>query len=340
MIYIIILILLVLTELAYFKIAERYSIIDKPNERSSHTKVTIRGGGVIFYIGVLFYFFLEDFQYPWFFIALTYMTFISFADDIKPQSAKLRLYVHFVAMSLMFYQWELYSNPWYFTLIAFIVCTGIINAFNFMDGINGIVGVYSAVVVWTLWYINVYQFPFVDVNLIYSVITALGVFIFFNFRTKAKCFAGDVGAISIAFIILFLLGLLVIETNDFSYITLLVVYGIDTVLTIIHRLIMRENIFEPHRNHVFQVMANELKMPHVVVTSIYALIQLVVNIGFFIFKPYSYWYLGIVVVILSLCYLIFEKRYFKLRQIPRNIRRQELRNKIQEQRDKSLEHRG
>jgi len=338
MIYIVILILLVLAELAYFKIADRFSIIDKPNERSSHTKVTIRGGGVIFYIGVLLYFFLEDFQYPWFFLGLTLMTLISFADDVKPQSKKLRLIVQFTAMALMFYQWELYSNLWYFTLVAFVVCTGIINAFNFMDGINGIVGVYSAVVVWTLWYINVYQIPFVDENMIYAVITALGVFLFFNFRTKAKCFAGDVGSISIAFIILFLLGLLIIKTNDFSYITLLLVFGIDTVMTIIHRLIMKENIFKPHRNHAFQIMANELRIPHVVVTSIYACLQMVINIGFFIFKPYSYWYLGIVIVLLSLCYLIFEQRYFKLRQIPRNIRRQEQRNKIQEQRDKNIKH--
>ena len=264
------------------------------------------------------------------------MTLISFADDINPQSKKLRLIIQFTAMALMFYQWELYSNLWYFTLIGFVVCTGIINAFNFMDGINGIVGVYSAVVVWTLWYIDVYQFPFVDVNMIYSVITALGVFIFFNFRTKAKCFAGDVGSISIAFIILFLLGLLIIKTDDFSYITLLLVFGIDTVMTIVHRLIMRENIFKPHRNHAFQIMANELQIPHVVVTSIYACIQMGINIGFFIFKSNSYWYMGIVIAILSLCYLIFEKKYFKLRQTPRNIRRQEQKAKRQEQREKSI----
>ena len=125
-------------------------------------------------------------------------------------------------MGLMFYQWGLYSQQWYFTLIALVICTGILNAYNFMDGINGITGIYSMVVMGALWYINTYQVYFVENDFVYAVILALFVFNFFNFRTRAKCFAGDVGAVSIAFIILFLLGLLIVKTGDFSYIVLLV----------------------------------------------------------------------------------------------------------------------
>jgi UDP-N-acetylmuramyl pentapeptide phosphotransferase/UDP-N-acetylglucosamine-1-phosphate transferase len=314
MMYILLLILLFAAELAYFKIAERYNIIDKPNKRSSHTRVTLRGGGVIFYIGILLYFLLEGLQYPFFFIGLTLITAISFADDLRPQSSRLRLSVHFAAMALMFYQWGLYSEQWYFILVAVVVCIGILNAYNFMDGINGITGLYSMIVVGAFWYINLYTIHFIDDNLIYATLLALVVFNFFNLRTKAKCFAGDVGSISIAFIILFLLGLLVIKTGDFSYIILLVVYGIDSILTIIHRLILKENIFQPHRNHVFQIMANELKIPHVIVSLIYANLQILILIGYFVFKQYSYWYLGIVIVILSFCYLIFKKKYFRLHQ--------------------------
>ena len=315
MIYILFFIILFAAELAYFKLANRFNIIDKPNERSSHTSITILGGGVIFYVGVLLYFISEGFQYPLFFLGLTLITVISFADDIRPQSSKLRLSVHFTAMALMFYQWGLFSNQWYYTIIALIICTGIINAFNFMDGINGITGIYSSVVVAAFWYINSYQFQFVDNNFIYAVLLALLVFNFFNFRTKAKCFAGDVGAISIAFIILFLLGLLVIKTGDFSYIILLVVFGIDSVLTIIHRLILKENIFKPHRKHAFQIMANELKIPHLIVSSIYAFLQLIIITGFFLFKSYSYWYLGVTLFILSISYLIFKRRYYNLHQL-------------------------
>jgi len=312
MIYILIFILLFLSELVYFKIANHFNIIDKPNERSSHSRVTLLGGGVIFYIGILFYFILEGFHYPWFFIGLTLISVISFVDDLRPQSSKLRLSIHFTAMALMFYQWGLYSEKWYFILIAIVVCIGILNAYNFMDGINGITGLYSMVVLGAFWYINNYITHFVDANLIYAILLALVVFNFFNLRTKAKCFAGDVGSVSIAFIILFLLGLVVVKTGDFSYVILLVVYGIDSILTIIHRLILKENIFHPHRNHVYQIMANELKIPHVVVSLIYAFLQIMILFGYFVFKQYSYSYLGIVIVILSVSYLIFKLKYFRL----------------------------
>jgi len=312
MIYILYLISLFAIELIYFKIANRFNIIDKPNERSSHSSVTLRGGGVIFYFGVLLYFVFERFQYPWFFAGLTLISMVSFADDIRPQSSKLRLSVHFAAMAMMFYQWGLYSQYWYFTIIALVICTGILNAYNFMDGINGITGAYSLVVIGALWYVNMFQVQFVDTDFLYAVLLALVVFNFFNFRTKAKCFAGDVGAISIAFIVLFLLGLLIIKTGDLSYIVLLVVYGVDSVLTIFHRLILKENIFEPHRKHVFQLMANELKIPHVLVSLIYSLLQALIVFGFILCKNYSYWYLGTIIVILSVCYLIFKMKYFKL----------------------------
>jgi len=312
MTYILLLLALIAIELIYFKIANRFNIIDKPNERSSHSSVTLRGGGVIFYFGVLLYFVFERFQYPWFFAGLTLISMISFADDIRPQSSKLRLSVHFVAMAMMFYQWGLFSQQWYFTIIALVVCTGILNAYNFMDGINGITGAYSLVVIGALWYLNTYQVQFVDSDFIYAVLMAIMVFNFFNFRTRAKCFAGDVGAISIAFIVLFLLGLLIIKTGDLSYIVLLVVYGVDSVLTILHRLILKENIFQPHRKHAFQLMANELKIPHVIVSMIYGLLQVLIFIGFVLCKNYSYWYLVTVIVILSVCYLIFKLKYFKL----------------------------
>lgn len=314
MIYILILIVLFVIELLYFKLADYLNIIDKPTKRSSHKRVTLRGGGVIFYIGVLFYFIVEGLQYPWFFLGLTLITMVSFVDDIHPLSFKLRLPVHFVAMALMFHQWGLYLDQWYFTMLAIVICIGILNAFNFMDGINGITGIYSFGVILLFWYIDLYMVQFVDIEIIYYMIVSIIVFIYFNFRKNAKCFAGDVGAISIAFFILFLLGLLIVKTNDFSYIILLVVYGIDSVLTIVHRLILKENIFYPHRKHAYQIMANELKIPHVMVSSFYALFQILIVCGYFIFKSHSYLYLSITILVLSLIYLIFKLKYYKLHE--------------------------
>jgi UDP-N-acetylmuramyl pentapeptide phosphotransferase/UDP-N-acetylglucosamine-1-phosphate transferase len=310
--YLIILVLLFLAELFYFRIADKCNIIDKPNERSSHTRITLRGGGIIFYFGVLAYFLTSHFEYPWFMLALTLITFISFVDDIRSTSQILRLVFHFSAMALMFYQWGLFSLPWWTLFVALIVCTGIINAYNFMDGINGITGGYSLVVLVALAYINEAVVPFVEQDFILTVLCSVVVFNFFNFRKRAKCFAGDVGSVCIAFVLLFFIGKLVIRTEDFSWIILLAVYGVDSVLTIIHRLMLHENIGLPHRKHLYQIMANELKIPHVVVSSVYMLVQALVIVGYFYFYSYGYWYLLATVLILGTLYVLFMKKYFRL----------------------------
>lgn len=312
MYYVIVLVLLFVAELFYFKIADKCNVIDKPNERSSHTKVTLRGGGIIFYFGVLAYFLTNHWEYPWFMLALTLITFISFVDDIRSTSQGVRLVFHFSAMALMFWQWGLFSLSWWWIVVALIVCTGIINAYNFMDGINGITGGYSLVVLAALAYINARMVPFVEQTLICTVLCSVLVFCFFNFRKKARCFAGDVGSVGIAFVVLFLIGKLIIATGDFSWIVLLAVYGVDSVLTIIHRLMLHENIGLPHRKHMYQLMANELKMPHVLVSLIYMSVQAIVVAGSFCFRKYDYVYLAGVVVLLSIIYVLFMKKYFHL----------------------------
>ena len=312
MYYIIILVLLFVAELFYFRVADKFNIIDKPNERSSHSRITLRGGGIIFYFGALAYFLSNHWEYPWFMLALTLITFISFVDDIRSTSQGLRLVFHFTAMALMFYQWGLFSLSWWWIIIALIICTGIINAYNFMDGINGITGGYSLVILGALAYINSEITTFVEPALINTVLCSVLVFCFFNFRKKAKCFAGDVGSVSIAFILLFLIGRLIIKTEDFSWIILLSVYGVDSVLTIIHRLMLHENIGLPHRKHMYQLMANELKIPHVGVSLIYMGAQALVILGYFCFVRYGYWYLLGIIVLLSGIYVLFMRRYFHL----------------------------
>ncbi|EEC54178.1 glycosyltransferase, group 4 family [Bacteroides eggerthii DSM 20697] len=314
MYYLIILVLLFLAELFYFKVADKYNIIDKPNERSSHTRITLRGGGVIFYFGALVYFLTSGFEYPWFMLALTFVAIISFIDDIRSTSQKLRLVFHFSAMALMFYQWGLFSLSWWWIIIALIICIGIINAYNFMDGINGITGGYSLVVLLSLAYINEEVTPFVEQDLIYTVIMSVLVFCFFNFRKKARCFAGDVGSVSIAFILLFLLGKLIIQTGDFSWIILLSVYGVDSVLTIFHRLMLHENIGLPHRKHLYQLMANELRIPHVAVSVIYMVLQFLIVAGL-LWLPVDHWvYFFTVIGGLAVIYIICMYRYYPLHE--------------------------
>ena len=247
-------------------------------------------------------------------LALTLVTVISFVDDIRSISQGLRLVFHFTAMGLMFYQWELFTLPWWTVVVALIACTGIINAYNFMDGINGITGGYSLVVLGSLAFINHWVVSFVEPDLIYTMLCAVLVFNFFNFRKRAKCFAGDVGSVSIAFIILFLIGKLIIDTEDFSWIVLLAVYGADSVLTIVHRLMLHENIGLPHRKHLYQIMANELKIPHVAVSLTYMVVQGVVVAGYLVLREYGYVYLAGSILLLSILYLLFMKRFFHLHQ--------------------------
>lgn len=147
MIYFIIFILLIIVELGYFRVADKCNIIDKPNERSSHSIIVLRGGGIIFLIGVWIWSAFFGFQYPWFLIGVTLVALISFIDDIRSLPDSVRLVVQFVAMFLMFYQFGILNwQSWWIILLALIVCVGISNAYNFMDGINGITGGYSIAV--------------------------------------------------------------------------------------------------------------------------------------------------------------------------------------------------
>lgn len=311
---ILILILLIFLELIYFRVADRFNIIDKPNERSSHKSITLRGGGIIFLFGAWLYAALFGLQYPWFLTGLSLVAIISFIDDIHSLPDSIRLVVQFIAMFLMFQQFGILNwESWWIILIALIVCVGVSNAYNFMDGINGITGGYSLAIMLPLIFINA-KTPFIDPNFLYVVSLSLLVFCFFNFRKKAKCFAGDVGSLSIAFIVIFALGRLILQTGDFTYILFLALYGVDSVLTICHRIQLHENLGQAHRKHAYQLMANELRIPHVVVSSIYMVIQLAISFGL-ILLPINHWiYTIIVLLLLTFAYLLFMRKYYPLHE--------------------------
>ncbi|MCL1665376.1 MraY family glycosyltransferase [Elizabethkingia ursingii] len=312
--YLFIIIALFILEIIYFKIADKFNIIDKPNERSSHTQITLRGGGVIFYFGALLFFLISDFQYPYFILGLSLMALVSFLDDIFTLSNKIRLLVHLISVILMFVQIGLFSYAWFIPLIALVLTIGIINAYNFMDGINGITAFYSLVVLSLLAIVNL-SINFVDKNLIYYSIIASLVFGFFNFRQRAKCFAGDVGSVSIAFIIVFLLSQLIVKTGNIIYLLFLTVYGLDTIWTIIRRLMKKENIFKAHRSHLYQYLANENKVNKLVVSAVYGIIQLLIGIIVIwtASLPLKYQIIlsGVIIGLGSMIYLALKKKIIK-----------------------------
>ena len=335
--YIIVFTLLFVAELVYFKVADKCNIIDKPNERSSHSTIVLRGGGIIFSLSMIAWAVMivvqgNDFTpYIPFLVGLLMVAGISFVDDIHSLPDSLRMVVQIVSILLMFWSIGLFGafDSWVWTIVAVLValffCVGATNIINFMDGINGITAGYALAMLVPLLMLDVRGQKedvagFIEPS--YLIVAILGVLVFsiFNFRPKgkAKCFAGDVGSIGIAFIILFALGKLMLVTQDVTWIVFFLVYGIDGSMTIFHRIMLHENLGQAHRKHAYQLMANELKMSHVVVSLLYMAMQLVVSLGFIYLCPntvLAHWiYLVGAAAVLAVAYVLFKMKYYHLHE--------------------------
>jgi UDP-N-acetylmuramyl pentapeptide phosphotransferase/UDP-N-acetylglucosamine-1-phosphate transferase len=303
MIYIALLLVLLGIELLYFKIADKYNIIDKPNSRSSHTTITLRGGGIIFPIAMIIAFFLGYVSWP-VTLAVVLVAVVSFIDDMKPLSQLPRFASHVLAVGLVFYDFPVFSEVLWILPIVFVLMIGWINAFNFMDGINGITVLYALTAI--------VSFSFLPVNhasLPLLITMGLSCFVFglFNVRKKAKTFAGDVGSISMALFLGYFMIKTIIDSGQLGYILIFAVYGIDAIITIINRLLKKENIFEPHRSHLYQYLANEMGYSHILISIIYAGLQLGIN-AFVIYMDLegnlTLFFMGGFLVLLTFIYLL------------------------------------
>lgn len=297
-------------EFAYLQLAKGVGIVDVPHHQSSHKGAIIRGGGIVFYVAYLLWFIFSDCQYPMIFAGLTIMAATSFADDVHSISPKIRLVLQFAAMMVMLYETHVFNLPLQPLLLLSVACVGAINIYNFMDGVNGMTGGYSLVVLLALLYVNNYQIEFIDNELLLFVLIAVLIFCLFNFRRKATCFAGDVGSLSMGFIILFLLLKLIFMIGHMHWIAFIAVYLVDGGLTILHRIMLKENILKPHKKHAYQIMANELKMPHLMVSGIYMGLQAVCCIWFIAMPDNST--LILQAGLLVLMYLGFMVKYYHL----------------------------
>jgi UDP-N-acetylmuramyl pentapeptide phosphotransferase/UDP-N-acetylglucosamine-1-phosphate transferase len=304
-----------LAMLLYFRIADKYNIIDKPNERSSHTSITIRGGGVVYIVAGLAFFIYSGFSLPWFWAGFLLIGVVSFVDDVKTLSSRVRLPLQFLAVLMLVYQALQAGGDWWLWAIALVLATGIINAYNFMDGINGITAGYSFVVLLSLLWLN-QSFAFADSALIVSFIAADLVFAFFNFRKKARTFAGDVGSVTIAFAIVYLLLELVLKSGSIYFIMLLAVYGVDSVLTIVYRLRKRENIFEAHRSHLYQWMVKPGPFNHLQMSGLYMIIQAAIALIVIRTNSLSIGWQGgiaaIILVVLGIFYIAIKASYKRM----------------------------
>ncbi|MFT7034591.1 MAG: UDP-GlcNAc:undecaprenyl-phosphate GlcNAc-1-phosphate transferase [Cyclobacteriaceae bacterium] len=310
MVYFALTTLLILIELLYLKLALKNNIFDKPNLRSSHITPTIRGGGIVIPLSVIFFFFISDFQYLYFVSGLMIISITSFYDDLRTLNNRIRIIIQIVALLLMFQELDFFDIEIWLIVVTLIVTLGAINAVNFMDGINGMSCTYGMVTLASIWYLDYFEFQIMPSPLFVSVLISLIVFATFNFRKHARCFAGDVGSISLGFVICFLLLSLIVSQQDLSIIVVLSVYGVDSVLTIIYRLLNKENIFKAHRKHLYQYLVNISGFPHLVVSTIYAVLQLSINLIFILnmkylwFDPYTF--LVFVLITLSSSYVFIK----------------------------------
>ncbi|MDR1561538.1 MAG: UDP-GlcNAc--UDP-phosphate GlcNAc-1-phosphate transferase [Dysgonamonadaceae bacterium] len=300
--------------LLYFWIARKYNIVDRPNERSSHKNTPIRGSGVIFWVAGICYALI---YYPaglYFSVALTLLCAVSFLDDLVSVKNKIRIVFHLLAILILFCETAVYSSQlvpeWAIPLIL-IVATGILNAFNFMDGINGMTGLHNLLLMLFLQYINLNFVPFTNLEFIWFAIIPCVIFLFFNYRKQAICFLGDTGSMAIALWILCFLIQLMITTQSFVWIFFLSVYGVDVVGTIIYRIYLKKNIFKAHRMFFFQILSNELKIPQRFVSALYAVVNIsvctIITYTYFFESPVTAWAVGIISLIVLIA--IFSLRF-------------------------------
>ena len=312
--YIFIAILLLIIEILYIPIARRYRIGNEVTPRSSHNEFQINGGGIIFYMSAILFYTMQNLILPPTFnlmiLGASVLAVISFYDDIINSAPWFRLLIHVIVISITFS--TIYLNGNYDIYLLLLICgVGFINAFNFMDGINGMLVGYTLVTLATIYYNLAKIIPLSTGLMSFIVILFIATVIFgiFNFRKKALCFSGDVGSIVMGFFILYLMVELILLTSNASVIIFLIVYAVDSVFTIFQRLFAGENIFTPHRLHLYQILANQYNIPHYKVAIYYSVIQLLINIGYIIINPDLCWsYFIIITVLLTIIYFYIKRK--------------------------------
>jgi UDP-GlcNAc:undecaprenyl-phosphate GlcNAc-1-phosphate transferase len=296
----------------YKKLGKRYKIHDEPNERSSHTQIVIRGGGVVLLLlNILMLVVIPSKEIALLSLSLSIAVLTGFVDDIKGLGTGTRFFLYFVTVAILLFG-VVTSRfiPIYYFIPLFIVILGAVNTYNFMDGINGMTSLYSIVFLassgFILWKLEVMSFT-IPILLYGSFFIA---FTWFNFRKKALLFLGDSGSVAMGLFSALIVLLIGFKLSSMTSIVLLSVYGVDSVGTIILRLIKKENILKAHRSHLYQDLVHLKGYSQLQVSAIYALLQAVINVVYITVFSISgdSSFLFLTLSILALIYVIAKKR--------------------------------
>lgn len=311
--YLIIFLLLSAGMFIYLKIAEKWSIVDQPNLRSSHQITTKRGAGILYLLAFVIYLMVSSNNNLTLILSGLILGGVGFIDDLKNLNFKIKLAIQLIVIISYLIVQDYLSLDWYYTILILVFLIASINIFNFMDGINGLTILYSLSFLMSFYYINTEFTSFINPNMLLVMIICNVIIGFLNIRTKAVCFIGDVGSISMGFLYATLALILMIKTNSFAPLVLIMVYAVDAGWTIMERLSLKENIFLPHRRHLYQILVNELRFSHILISISYFTIQMLLNMVWLLNYENinSGIFLSTTFIILSICYLIIKKAVLK-----------------------------
>ena len=260
----------------YIRLAKLLNLLDFPNERSSHDTKTITGAGIIIPISITIWYFFNS-LYQYFFVGLFILTICSIIDDLVNLKVFIRLFIQILSVLFLLININFYNYHIIVLVLFFVITVGWLNCFNFMDGINGIMGAYSLIILSTFYYLNL-QNSFINNSILIFTIIPTILFMIFNFRTTAVVFSGNSGTMSMAYILSLVMMKLIFFNSDWTYLIFFSLYGIDASLTIFERLNLRENIFNPHRRHLYQVLVDNFPFNHLQISILYSITQLIINV--------------------------------------------------------------
>ncbi|MEL4014842.1 MraY family glycosyltransferase [Dryocola clanedunensis] len=259
--------------------ALKNNVIDVPNQRSSHSVPTPRGGGVAivisFLIGIVVLCalgFVPVSQMLSLFIAGVVTAVVGFLDDHGHIAARWRLLMHFLAAASGLYflgQFpviDLFGYPlsagWLGMIFGLVYLAWMLNLYNFMDGINGLASMEAIMFALLSGLMIMFSVPDGMETSQFAIMALLGCaalgFIFWNFPT-AKIFMGDAGSGFLGITIgLIVLHVALLDSKLFlAEICLLGVFIVDATVTLLRRLIGGKKVYEAHASHTYQILARK-----------------------------------------------------------------------------------
>ena len=296
----------------YLVLGNKFKIYDVPNNRSSHKNTVIRGGGIVLLLINIIWVIFEPSQLNILLsVSLSIGVVTGFLDDFKNLKTSTRFVLYLIAVGIiLFGVLELQRFDTYIWIPLFIIILGSVNTYNFMDGINGITALYSIVISCSSLLIlnSLNEFTFNE-----NIISYAGFFVafcIFNFRNRDLMFLGDSGSVTMGLFAAFLVVLIGLKINSWSSIILLAVYGVDSVGSIIIRLIKRENILQAHRSHLYQDLVHIKSYNHMTISVLYSFVQLFINVGLFVFYHLGWVesYAGGILLLLAFLYYYVKQK--------------------------------